>query len=53
MKMTNIGKAAAAGSFIAMTAVVGIFAAAVGERRDVSSRSSESSVTTNDNGSVS
>ena len=54
MKSTmNMKKAAAAGAVIAMTAAVGIFAAAVGERRDVSSKSSESSVTTNENGSVS
>ena len=51
--MKHMKKAAAAGAVIAMTAAVGIFAAATGERRDVSSRSSESSVTTNENGSVS
>lgn len=51
--MKDMKKAAAAGAVIAMTAVVGIFAAAVSDRRDVSSKSSESSVTTNENGSVS
>lgn len=49
----NMKKAAAAGAVVAISAAVGIFAAAMGERRDVSSRSSESSVTTNENGSVS
>ena len=51
--MKDMKKAATAGAVIAMTAVVGIFAAAVADRRDVSSKSSESSVTTNENGSVS
>ena len=51
--MKHMKKAAAAGAVVAMSAAVGIFAAAMGERRDVSSKSSESSVTTNENGSVS
>ena len=51
--MKDMKKAAAAGALLALTAVVGISAAAVSEKRDVSSKSSESSVTTNENGSVS
>ena len=51
--MMYMKKAVTAGAVVAMSAAVGIFAAAMGERRDVSSKSSESSVTTNENGSVS
>ena len=50
--MKEFKTAAAAGALLALTAAIGI-SAAVSEKKDASSRSSEATVTTNENGSVS
>lgn len=51
--MSDMGKAVAAGAMIAVAAALGVSAVAAVDRRDSSVRSSETSVTTNENGSVS